>query len=549
MNANASHLIVGAVAAIVAGLGPAGAELAADNAGGGEVLTPPPAAPRFNGPRLYGARPGRPFLYRIPLTGRAPLHVEATELPSGLEFDPRTRTLCGTTPPAGEYPIRLVATNAAGRAERIFRIVSGSRLALTPPMGWNHWYTHYHRVTDAIVRRAADAMIASGMADFGYEFISIDDCWMTAPTDEDYAKLLDELRAMGVANPRLRRPVDTTRQGPARDSGGRIQPNRYFPDMKGLVDYIHERGLKAGIYTSPGPLTCGGFWASWRHEEIDAQTFAEWGFDLLKYDWCSYGKVAGGNDWPQLTAPYRQMGALLAQQPRDILFNLCQYGMGNVWTWGRDVGGHSWRTTGDVGLSHPTNDLPGFYPVALRNARLHEFGGPGGWNDPDYILIGWYGDARHERIPQRTSLTPDEQYSYISLWSLMAAPLFFSGDMERLDPFTLNVLCNSEVIAVNQDALGRQARLIRETADEWVLAKPLEDGAVAVGFFAVGPTGRTVRVEWSDLGLTGRQRVRDLWRQKDLGESAGGWAADVPRHGVALLSVTPAEPAGPPARR
>lgn len=233
------------------------------------------------------------------------------------------------------------------------------------------------------------------------------------------------------------------------------------------------------------------------------------------------------------------MGELLARQPCDILFNLCQYGRGDVWAWGAEVGGHTWRTTDDVGWAGRTNDLPGFYAVALSNTWLHEHAGPGRWNDPDYILIGWYGDARKERVARATDLTPAEQCSYMSLWALMAALLFFSGDMEKLDDLTLDVLCNGEILAIDQDALGRQARIVCRTPTELVLAKPLEDGSLAVGVFAFGPVPQTVRVEWAGLGLVGRYRVRDCWRQRDLGEHDTGWSADLPRHGSAVWRLSP----------
>jgi alpha-galactosidase len=315
--------------------------------------------------------------------------------------------------------------------------------------------------------------------------------------------------------------------------------------MKAMTAYIHGLGLKAGIYTSPGPLTCAGFFGSNQHEALDAARFVEWGFDFLKYDWCSYDQVvpepsdpAGARE--RLMRPYRVMGRLLADQPRDIVFNLCQYGMGEVWTWGAEVGGHSWRTTGDLGLQRGQR-LPGFYSVAFRNAEHADYAGPGRWNDPDYILIGYVGDARDvQAAATPTPLTHNEQYSYMSLWVLMAAPLFYSGDITRLDAFTLNVLDNAEIIAVDQDALGRQGRILRKTDDEFVLVKPLEDGSVAVGLFNLSEERRRVAVPLGDLGVTGAQRVRDLWRWTELGTVVDTLASDVPRHGVTLVRVWPA---------
>jgi alpha-galactosidase len=483
---------------------------------GAEILTPKPGpAPAVNGPRVYGCRPGRPFLYRIPATGQRPMRFSASGLPQGLKLDAATGIITGTAPARrGDYVVTLRAQNARGSSQRRFKIVAGDTLALTPPMGWNHWYTHYNRITDQLFRAAADAMVASGMADYGYQYVNIDDCWMARPDSPD--------PALNV---------------PPRDASGAIAANKNFPDMKALTAYIHARGLKAGIYTSPGPLTCARYTGSYEHEDADARKFAEWGFDFLKYDWCSYGKIATGETVEDRKKPYAKMGAILKTLDRDIVFNLCQYGMSDVWKWGGEVGGHCWRTTGDLGLAKDTR-LPGFYHLGFANARQWEYAAPGRWNDPDYILIGYIGNARKQSEPARLApLTAGEQYSYMSMWSLMAAPLFYSGDMGRLDEFTLNVLCNAEVIDVNQDPLGKQARIVRQSEDELVLAKPLEDGSLAVGLFNLSESERTVTANWAELGVKGGRRARDLWRQKDLGTPPDGYSAKIERHGVSFVRL------------
>ena len=479
------------------------------------LLTPKPGpAPRINAPPVYGARPERPFIYRVPCTGERPMTFGANRLPASLTLDKNTGVITGRTPAKrGRYPIVLHARNRHGSAERTFTLVIGDQLALTPPMGWNDWYTHYDRITDQLIRKAADAMINSGMADFGYQYVNIDDCWMRKP---------------GAREPAL--------GGEPRTEAGVIRPNGRFPNMKALTDYIHAQGLKTGIYTSPGPLTCGKFEGSYGHEAVDAQQFAGWGFDFLKYDWCSYGKVAGGKELQNFKAPYQLMGTILPKLERDVVFNLCQYGLGDVWNWGAGVGGHCWRTTGDLGLEKNTR-LPGFYSIAFQNARHAANAGPVRWNDPDYILIGTYGDARGMGHPQETRLTANEQYSYMSLWAMMAAPLFFSGDMGQLDEFTLNVLCNAEVIEVDQDALGQQARIIRSTEEEYILARLLSDGSLAVGLFNIGEQDKHMLIDWSALGISGSRKIHDVWRQADVGLVNDRLEKDVPRHGMVLLRL------------
>jgi alpha-galactosidase len=481
-----------------------------------DLRTPlPPPTPHLNGPKIYGARPGRPFLYRIPCTGDRPIKFSAKNLPATLKLDRQTGIISGKTPEKpGEFLVTIRASNVLGADSRPLRIVVGDTLGLTPQMGWNDWYSYYEHISDRDVRTAASAMISSGMADFGYQYVDIDDCWA---------------RKSGSNDPAL--------AGPPRDAQGNILTNSRFPDMPALTAYIHSLGLKAGIYSSPGPLTCGGFEGSYQHEDADAHRFAAWGFDLLKFDWCSYDSIAKDKSLAEFEKPYIKMGGIVHGLDRDVVLNMCQYGMGDVWGWGRQVGGNSWRTTGDLGWERG-DALPGFYHIGFANAAHSVNAGPGGWNDPDYILIGTVGDARNIELPGRpTSLTHEEQYSYMSMWSLMAAPLIFSGEMTQLDPFTLNVLCNSEVIDVDQDSLGKQAAIVRKTDDEFILEKPLEDGSVAVGFFNLTTAPRSISADWRQLGLNRTQTARDLWRQHDLGSFTGSFSPQVPPHGVILVRL------------
>jgi alpha-galactosidase len=502
------------------------------------ILTPQPGpGPRINGPPVFGARPGRPFIYRIACTGKRPMRFAVQHLPAGLTVDPSSGIISGHVPyEPGNYEVTLTAKNSAGRAERAFTIVVGDTLALTPPMGWNSWYIHYHRVTGKVMREAADQMIASGMADYGYMYVNIDDCWMRI--EPQYYEELKDGRLAGFDM--------TGVVGDIRDADGNVVANSNFPNMKAMTDYIHAKGLRAGIYTSPGPRTCQRYAGSYLHERQDAEQYAKWGFDFLKYDWCSYSQVykermkKSNDDLAEKMYPYQQMGDILKSLDRDIVLNLCQYGMNDVWTWGGKVGGHCWRTTGDLGL-HRGSRLPGFFHIGMSNAKHWQYAKPGQWNDPDYILIGWVGSAHGHGIGKETTLTGNEQYSYMSMWSLMAAPLFFSGDMAKLDAFTLNVLCNAEVIDINQDPLGEQARPLVMDDETLIMSKSLQDGSVAVGLFNLWEIPREISVTWQQLGIQGRHRVRDVWRQRDLTDADGRYSAKIGRHGVSLVRLWPAE--------
>jgi len=305
--------------------------------------------------------------------------------------------------------------------------------------------------------------------------------------------------------------------------------------MKAMTDYVHGKGLKAGIYISPGPTTCAGFEGSYQHEEKDARQFANWGFDLLKYDLCSYGKlIKDRKNLSELTKPYALMGSILKSLDRDVVYNLCQYGMGNVWEWGRDVGGNFWRTAGDVGSAKDGSLWKSMTAYGFGQAGKEKWAGPGGWNDPDNVLIGrilW----NRQLVP--TPLTHDEQYTWVTLWSLMASPLVIGGDLPTMDDFTLSLLTNDEVIDVDQDVLGRQAAPVSRAGDLEVWSKDLADGSKAVGLFNRSDQDAEIAVRWADLGLSGKRVVRDLWRQKDRGTFDGEFRMQVNRHGAVLLSI------------
>jgi hypothetical protein len=326
-----------------------------------------------------------------------------------------------------------------------------------------------------------------------------------------------------------------------------IATNAKFPDMKGLSDYVHAKGLKLGIYSGPGTLTGAGFTASYQFEEHDARQYAAWGVDYLKYDWCSYSRIAKDRSLPELKKPYQVMRRALDKVDRDIVYSLCQYGMGNVWEWGAEVGGNCWRTTGDI-----TDSWSSMAEIGFGQAGHEPFAGPGHWNDPDMLVLGMvgWGPALHP-----TRLTPDEQVTHFTLWSLLASPLLIGADMSHLDEFTMSLLTNDEVIDVNQDPAGKQARRVLSGDGEQVWVKDLEDGSKAVGLFwaddgarkpadyfrwSDDPAARTITVSAKDLGISGKFTVRDLWRQKNLGVHSGKLTAIVPYHGVVLVRVAAA---------
>lgn len=451
--------------------------------------------PAINSPRITGATPGRPFLFRIPATGEPPLTYTARNLAAGLSLDASTGIVSGALESAGSTDVGITVCNARGAADSTLTIVGGDRkLALTPPMGWNSWNAWGIVVDDAKVRAAADALVASGLAAQGYQYVNIDDSW-------------------------------TDRRGP----DGVLKPNKRFPDMKALAAYVHAKGLKIGIYSSPGPKTCQGYEGSYGYEQIDARTFAEWGFDYLKYDWCSYFNILDEKtaSRQQMRAPFRIMREALDTCGRDIVYSLCQYGLGNVWEWGRDAGANLWRTTTDI-----DDSWAGMSSIGFNQDDKRPFAGPGGWNDADMLVVGQVGWGP---LLRATRLTKNEQVTHITLWCLLAAPLLIGCDLTQLDKFTRDLLGNPEVIAVDQDPLGKPAARITRNGFEEIWCKPLADGSRAVGLFNRRPVSADVSLDLSELGLTGPQQFRNLWSRQDIGPRQ---SFTVPPHGAILLKLS-----------
>jgi len=353
-------------------------------------------------------------------------------------------------------------------------------------MGWNSWNHFQLAIDDAIIRAEANAMVTSGLKAAGYEYVVIDGGW------EGF-----------------------------HDTNGVFHPNaEKFPDMKGLCDYVHSLGLKVGIHTSPGPTTCRGHEASYGHEKQDAQTFAQWGMDFVKYDWCSGDEVYRPEE---MQGAYKKMSDALKATGRPILYSLCQYGMQDVWKWGGAAGGQMWRTTGDIGDNYNSMIL-----IGLEQNGLEKYAGPGHWNDPDMLEIG------------NGKMNSDEYRTQMSLWCLLAAPLFAGNDLTRMDAATLKLLTNPEVIAVDQDAVGVQGHCARPEGPEQIWTKRLADGNTAVGVFNLDAHPMSITVNFKALGLPEKVQARDLWLQKDLGALDENITLPVTRHGAMLLKVKPA---------
>ncbi|MGA2093233.1 MAG: putative Ig domain-containing protein [Sedimentisphaerales bacterium] len=487
------------------------------------ILTPKaPDAPRINGAKVFGVRPGNPFLFTIPATGQRPLTFEAQGLPEGLTLDNQTGKITGKIENPGTFNVILKASNSLGSTERTLKIVVGETTALTPPLGWNSWNCWSEKVTGKNVRDSAKAMFDSGLINHGWTYINIDDGWQ--------GKRGSELSA--------------------------IQPNENFPDMKGLCDYVHSLGLKIGIYSTPWITSYSGFvggssddpngvwkriegynnytknhrFGKYSFEPNDAAQWAQWDFDYLKYDWK-----------PNDPEHIERMANALRQSGRDIVYSLSNTApFKNASTIVKFA--NCWRTTNDIRDVWTRAQLPaqerwafGILDIWKEQDRWIQFNGPGHFNDADMLVVGKVGWGN----PKPTRLTPDEQYSHISLWCLWSSPMLLGCPLDQLDDFTLNLLTNDEVLAINQDPLGQQAKQVAAEGQGKVLAKDLDDGSKAVGLFNLGNEPNAVKITWQQLEITGKQTVRDLWRQKDIGTYKDSFEAIVRSHGVILVKITP----------
>ena len=486
------------------------------------VLTPPAApAPHINGPTIFGVRPKSPFRYTIPATGNRPMAFSVENLPAGLTMNSKSGLIVGVIDTMGEYTVVLHAYNASGTDQKRLRIVVGDKIALTPPMGWNSWNCWAESVDQQKVLRSAKAMVSSGLINHGWSYINIDDTWQGKRSGEEHA----------------------------------LQPNEKFSDMKSLCDAIHELGLKAGIYSTPWitsyaqypggtsasangewskTLTNGSQIGGYSFAKADANQWAAWGFDYLKYDW-----------YPIDLPSTREMSLALRNTGRDIVFSLsnrADFNQATNWA----AWANSWRTTGDIWDRWGTPDKNwqfGVSEIGFSQDRWASYSGPSHWNDPDMLVVGQVGWGKSTHT---TTLTPDEQYSHISMWCMLSAPLLIGCDLEKLDAFTLNLLGNDEVLALDQDALGKQATRVATVGSVDIYRKELEDGSIVLGFFNRESSAQQIGFnKLKFIGIKTPQHVRDLWRQANLADISnpanGNLQMSIPAHGVQLYKLTPIE--------
>jgi len=479
------------------------------------ILTPKAGPqPHINGPKVFGVRPGHPIAFTIPATGTRPLKFSADNLLPGVKLNASNGQLSGSVSKAGTYNLILYAKNSAGTDKRNFKLVVGEEIALTPPMGWNSWNVYAAKVTQDLLLANARAMVSSGLIDHGWSYMNIDDVWQG------------------------------TRGGPFHA----IQPNpATFPDMQQASDEIHRMGLRIGIYSTPWVESYGHHIGgsannpegtfektteniarnkkllpyaigSYQFVENDVKQWAEWNIDYLKYDWN-----------PVEVPETKKMFDALRNSGRDIVYSLSNSipftGIGELSTIS-----NAWRTGGDI-----RDNWKSLKSRIFTQDKWAPYAKPGHWNDPDMMVVGYVGWGKG---PNPTNLTPDEQYTHMSAWCLMSVPLLLGCDLTKLDDFTLSLLTNDEVIAINQDPLGKQAVVVSTQGDNGVMSKNMEDGSIAAGLFNLGDNGKqTVILNWTDLKISGKYIVRDLWRQKDLGTFDGVFKADVNQHGVVLVSL------------
>ncbi|MDW8272616.1 MAG: glycoside hydrolase family 27 protein [Chitinophagales bacterium] len=398
--------------------------------------------PFINGPELIGCYPNSEWIYSIPVVAKGKKKFSSTNLPGKLQLDTANGIIRGVAPEAGRYLIPISVSDDFGSAVDTLTLICGNKLALTPPMGWNSWNVFAHEVNEKIIIEMADAMIASGMKDAGYQYINIDDFWQAAQRATDGTPLAN--------------------------------PEKFPNGIKYLADYLHSKGLKLGLYSCAGKYTCGKRFGSFGYEEIDAKTYAAWGVDLLKYDYC-YAP------WARKKAikRYRAMAEALQKTGRSIVFSVCEWGLRKPWKWASEIGGHYWRTTPDIFDKWKGNHIWRYSMMQiLRKQRgLERYARPGGWNDPDMLLVGNYGKGIATSAKGRYKGMTDTEYeSHFAIWCMLSAPLLASCDLRNMNEATRKILLNTKLISINQDVAGNQAVCISRKKGIWIYRKPLSKG-------------------------------------------------------------------------
>jgi alpha-galactosidase len=484
------------------------------------TLTPPsPKTPLIHGPKIFGVRAHSPFLYTIPATGDRPMTFHAEHLPAGLSLNQSNGQITGKPTTPGSFQAIFFAENALGKTSRPFKIVVGDDISPTPPMGWNSYNCFGTGISQERELSAARDIVKAGLDQHGWTYINMDGGW------------------------------EGMRGGPF----NAIQPDpKKFSDIRGMVNEIHQMGLKVGLYSSPWITTYGGQIGgssndpngAWDHATMtkgpknkkvfpfaigehhfftnDAKQWADWGIDYVKWDWA-----------PCEVPETKEMADALRASGRDIVFSLSNNATNSLFGIIGDMSklANSWRIGGDIRDSWPSIMDHGFH-----NDKWAPYARPGHWNDPDMFEVGANGGGKPKR------LTADEQYTHVSQWCLLSAPMLLGCDLDYLDAFTIGLLSNDEVIDVDQDELGKQATNVATKGKLEIYAKPLSDGSWAVGLFNLGDTLDTIALDWHDIKISGRQTVRDLWRQTDLGIFTGTFSSPVNPHGVVLIKVSPLTP-------
>lgn len=386
------------------------------------------------------------------------------------------------------------------------QLATRSRLSPLPPMGWMTWNLYGERIDEGLIRSIADAMDSTGMSAVGYRYLIIDDGW----------------------------------QG-GRDKKNNIiaDPVKFPSGMKALADYVHAKGLKLGIYSDAAPLTCAGYTASLGFEEQDAKTFASWGIDYLKYDYCN-----APEDSNTAKARYTKMGEALSKSGRDIVFGICEWGGRQPWFWAANAGGSVWRTTGDVRdkwKSKQGEGGEGIMDILAVNASLDTYAGPGKWNDPDMLVVGLYGAKGPSADLGGIGCSDTEYQSQMSLWSIMAAPLIATNNIRAMNENTKRILLNSEVIAINQDEAGIQGKRIQSDSTWELLLKPLLNGDMALAILNKSGILQSYSFTGETLGLPFDFLVRDCWEHRTVGKK-GKWTGAIQSHETKLFRLIKSRP-------